>query len=206
VKKKAIKAEDPNAGLFFTDPALSRRIVAWAGVEGLRVCEPSAGDGSFVRELLWCERPPAHVVAYEILSRYATELKSIAEQKTKKASLEVRCENFLGCLGERFDLAIGNPPYESGNDRKHVLRMLAVARRVVVLVRSNFCHGQRRDEVFRHAKLTRLVDIVNRPVFYGPGNKGLSAQGDYCVVELVPRTGGDDVRRPEPVQYERWFA
>ncbi len=197
--EQSIEVADPT-GMFFTEPLLAKKIADWAAVGGLKVCEPSAGDGSIVAGLLGQKTPPSSVTAIEINTGY---WKRIRNARTKIPYLALN-EDFLEHNG-RYDVCVGNPPYEGGRDGTHVEHMLDISNRVVVLVRSNFTFGKKRFElVFSRARITRRVVLKTRPTFHGPGDKGHTARHEYEVLELINHPGGMTV--PHHVETEFWFG
>lgn len=186
-------------GMFFTDPWLARKMVAWAGIGGLDVCEPSAGDGSIVGAILgFAGLLPKSVTAIEINTGF---WKRIRKAKTD-IPYQAFNEDFLQHKG-KYDLCLGNPPYEEMADGKHVEHMLDISNRVVVLVRANFTFSKERyDLVFSRARITRRVVLKTRPKFHGPGDKGHTARHEYDILELVNHPGGMEV--PYAVETEFW--
>lgn len=176
----------PALSQWYSPPALARRIVSWAHVDaGMRVLEPAAGRGALIDPLEpLIARCAIRVVAYDIDDDNAQFL-----EDRWRFAIEVRAGDFLAdCpqAGERFHLAITNPPYEDNADAAFVLRCLEVSDRVVALVRSAFLHGGwRRAQVWRRAELRRLAILSERPRFDGPVSG--SPISDFVVVELVRR-------------------
>lgn len=111
------------------DLCLRRSAELLRGRSGLRVLEPSAGDGAFIRGL---HRSPLaqqveHIEAVEI---FGTEAEKAAQALNSTGIAGgVRTANILDwneTNSERFDLALGNPPYVrfqfvSPEDKQHAL-------------------------------------------------------------------------------------
>lgn len=174
------------SGMFFTDPTLAFRIVEWANVHGLNVLEPSAGDGSIVRELL---KVANRVTAVEIDTKLANTVRKVEHKplRSGRPRLTVLNEDYLAVSFEKqFDVVVANPPYENGCDVSHVARMLEHAPRVVVLVRTNFCFlRSAHTHVFSKATLDRRVGFIARGArFYGPDDKGSTPRHDYEILEF----------------------
>lgn len=203
----------PELDQYYTDPKLARRIVAWAGIEhGMRVLEPSAGNGSFVRSL------PSGVccLAVELDTDNVRDLRSIAVERATQLQLIVLQREFLSLQHPPklppYDIATMNPPYGSRGsdvppdaDGRHVAHALSMSQRVVALVRSTFFYSTARYEhVWRQAALTRVAHLKNRPKFFGPSDKGFTARHDFCVVELVRLPERRQPGHIDNVQVEIW--
>ncbi len=125
---------DKLRGGFYSPPVLVRacldRVAALAGgQDGLRVLEPSAGDGAFVRGLA------GHELAHRVAGLTAVEINA-AEAAKCQAALDaapfrgaVIPGSVLGAArprAGRYDVAAGNPPFVrfqflSGDDRRGAL-------------------------------------------------------------------------------------
>ncbi len=125
---------DKLRGGFYSPPPLVRacldRVAALAGgQDGLRVLEPSAGDGAFVRGLA------GHEMARRVAGLTAVEINA-AEAAKCQAALDaapfggaVIAGSVLGAARPRpgrYDIAVGNPPFVrfqflSGDDRRGAL-------------------------------------------------------------------------------------
>lgn len=191
-------SEDPH-DRFFTGEELAQRVVQWAGIEpGMRVIEPSAGDGALAG---WVPRG-AELTCVELVPEHADRLARDIPHAT------IVTGDFLRFPSppQPFDLALMNPPYSSqpGADGMHVIKALRVATRAVALVRTNFLHGfQRYHQVFRWSRLTRLVILSRRPPFEGPADAGHGARHDYQLIELV-RAPERQPGQVDPVGVEIW--
>jgi len=166
------------ASQWLTPSDLAARMVEWAGVRpGMRVLEPSAGDGSIVAPLL---AAGADVVAVEADKTLTWKL---VDMKTR-SDFELRHFDFLQLsdLGA-FDLAVMNPPYENGQDLEHVLHALEFAPRVVALLRLVFLAGQERGRgLWSKHTLRRLAVLSSRPRFRGDGDD--DPKSDFALFDI----------------------
>jgi tRNA G10 N-methylase Trm11 len=187
---------------FFTLEPLAKRIVEWAGVKpGMRILEPSAGDGSFVRQILLagaqcCAVELDLIIGNRLNREYKTSEYPLFEECYVEDFLSFRSPVQLG-IEKNFHLVIMNPPYgQRGNNKKnipdsvglahrHVAHALDFSDRVVALLPSSFVHGATYDELIASkAHVFRKVELIRRPKFGGPENKGLQARRDYCIFEF----------------------
>ena len=195
---------------FFTPEPLARRIVEWVKVRpGMRVLEPSAGAGVFVRLL---REQGVRVCAVEqdhrLCEKLAAEFDGDRDVMVRRADFEQ-----LRPPGEKgFDLVVMNPPYGSrklgtaGMAVRHVALALEHAPRVVALAAASFEHTVEAFKlVFSKAFVSRRVALVGRPRFEGPDDKGETPKRDYAVLELYRRDAAIG-RGPDPsVATERWL-
>jgi len=101
-------------GGFYTDQSIARFLVKWVGDSSpRRILEPSCGDGAFLEALEACEETrSAYVFGCEIDPHEA----AVADRRTR-LSRKILCGDFLrwhlfeGQCTERFDAAVGNPPF-----------------------------------------------------------------------------------------------
>lgn len=185
---------------YFTSPRLAKKIVEWAELtRGMKVLEPSAGDGGFVRHM------PKNIqlTAVDLDPEMVRKLRAF-----KHPAYEVVESDFLKYkpIRDAFDIAVMNSPYANNADGTHAAHALRLANRAVLLVRTNFEYGTTRfNALFRWATVTRKVILTRRPVFYGPACKGHTARHDYIVLEMVRRET-DRVEDPssDPVETEYW--
>jgi len=109
-------------GSFYTPPYIAdfvvKRVAEKLDGRTLKILEPSAGDGAFIRALSISDRIRSNIdklFAIEIFSAEAEKIS--AENDLNK--LEVICNDFLELQSELtdsdFDLVIGNPPYIKRN-------------------------------------------------------------------------------------------
>lgn len=202
---------------YFTRSQLAQRIVTWAEVaHGSRLCEPSAGDGSFVFPLL--ALPGVQVTAVELDPKMVRRLngklaKLDAEQQARCKVVRGDFTKFKVQPGAKrlpFDLMVMNPPYGSrklgtvGLAARHVAHALRFAPRVVTLVAGAFEFGTtNEDSLFKDAFITRRIVLVRRPEFDGPSDKGEGARRDYVVLELVRKETLGGIQ--PAVVTERWL-
>jgi adenine-specific DNA methylase len=117
---KSIERERPEKlrGGYYTPPDIAGWLVRWvAAGQPRRVLEPSAGDGAFLRMLSAVGVPSLRALsAFELEPAEAALAREAAAALTGVAS-EVRAADFLDwaeaalARGERFDAAVGNPPF-----------------------------------------------------------------------------------------------
>ncbi len=111
-------------GQFFTSSPVARFMATHAKASGqhLHILDPGAGAGILtvaVVEHLMDEIQTIHAVVYEtdsgILSVLRENLTTLAERYGERFTFEIRTNDFIlarpDFTGERFDLAILNPPY-----------------------------------------------------------------------------------------------
>lgn len=195
---------DPSLSQWYTRDRLARRIVEWAleGVEPgrqLRILEPSAGLGAFLRHI------PRHhaVTAVEIDPRRCVQLRADFPHVEIIEADYLRWHDPRWMEPPRADLAIMNPPYEDGADCAHVARALDRCTRVVALLHTAALHGvDRWERIWSRAWLRRLAILARRPSFHGPVDGG--ARHEFVVVDLVHRPAGRLVDLPVGAMVEWW--
>lgn len=139
---------------------------------GKRVLEPSAGRGVFVDVAL--EQGAAFVVAVEVDARLFRELQAKyagnARVQVVRGDFPTSAPELVRSLG-RFDVVIGNPPYDAGADTEHLAewnRALAPDGVGIGLLR---LHAMATREkwigVWGSSTITDLVLYVRRPSFSG---------------------------------------
>ena len=200
---------------FFTEQELASRIADWAGInEGELWLEPSCGDGSFVKELL---KRNARVRAVEVDLIISNKVNR--DFKDDPNFIECINGDFMSfkmpdtLLSKPYKGALMNPPYGKRGNKKlgiedsvgmahdHVARALDFSERVIALLPASFIHGkQSEDLIFSRAHVTRKIELIRRPRFGGPDNKGVQARRDYCVFEFVNGT----VLGKCNIETERW--
>lgn len=143
---------------------------------GARVLEPSAGRGVFVDAAL--EHGAALVVAVEydrrlfreLVAKYATDDRVIVMEGNFLALVPVLLSSFGA-----FDVVLGNPPYDGGDDTDHLsawLDVLAPHGFGVGLLRLHaLATKEKWRNVWTRATITDLVVYVRRPSFSGTGSK-----------------------------------
>jgi phospholipid N-methyltransferase len=123
--------------LFPTPPELAARMVEEAGpFEGARWLEPSAGTGNLIEAIIAADCG-GHLVAVEINAALDRALFAKYGESFAPHSVEGIGRDFLECdtLG-LFDRIIMNPPFQNGDDIKHIkhaVSMLAPGGRLVAL-------------------------------------------------------------------------
>lgn len=172
---------------YFTPPKLAQKVVDWAGVDsytrpdgglrGLRVLEPSAGNGALVRPLV---AAGADVTSVELDRRYHDDVVLL-----NPSGRTISNVNFLECdkfFLREFDLCVMNCPYHDDLESKFILHALEFAPRVVGIFRADlFYTVTRGDTLWKRVRPTRVAFCSRRPW------KG--AETDYCVLELVKHPG-----------------
>lgn len=158
-----------NADDFYPTPApvvaAHLDLVASLGISPcMRILEPSAGDGAYVRELRRLA-PAASIVAvepdelrsYTCKARGADVFRGTFEDYARPATFTAR---------ERFDLIVGNPPYSHAE--KHVrlgLEMLASGGVLSFLLRLGFLESKARRALFKAHPPARVDVLSERPSF-----------------------------------------
>lgn len=182
---------------YFTPPKLAQRVVEWAGVadatsahlappytnvevRGMRVLEPSAGNGALVRPLV---AAGAEVYAIELDDRHAPELRNAG-------AAALWFDNFLEFKPyddrwRAFDLCVMNPPYHDGLEERFILHALEFAPRVVGIFGAGLFYSVGRGaKLWTQVRPTRAAFCSRRPW------KG--AETDYVVLELKKRGSGHE--------------
>ena len=188
---------DASLGQLFTPLKLAARIVEWAGVHhGMRVVEPSCGTGRFVAPLA---DAGAEVFAVDIDPRMVEVTARISTRAP------VVTGNFLGMEvppPDRFDLAIGNPPWDDGAYAVHVEQWLRWAPRAVALLPlACLASRDRYERLWSRHRLTRMVSFGRRPGF---GGEYATGDRDVGVFELVRRLRPREPGEVDLVAVEWW--
>jgi hypothetical protein len=160
---------------YYTPDRLARAVVAylrrhhWSRrtplLDVLRVVEPSVGSGAWVRALRDVEA--CHVTGYD-LDGAATGL---AECDVAHVD-----DWATAPLTERWDWAIGNPPYKDAT--AHIARALKTADNVAMLVRATWLHAQSRALLLSAHRPCAILAVRGRPSFTAGGTD----TSDYVVV------------------------
>lgn len=174
---------DPSRSQWFTDPRLARELVGLASSllddarrrrYAVHVLEPSAGRGNLVRAVL--ERcPHARVDAVDVDPRWRADLEAL------EGHVRVEITDYL----ERppperpYDLAVTNPPFDSGAEVEHLAKMLDESVRIAALLPARSLHGRKRYErIWRRFDASnpardwwvhQQVHLVTRPKFSADG-------------------------------------
>lgn len=131
--------------LFPTPPEIAERMVELAEIEGgMKILEPSAGTGNILAAI-GHSRVDCQAVAVEINPSLVNQLSA-----RFMVNVKVHCYDFLSVneiLGD-FDRILMNPPFERGEDIKHIhhaLTFLKPGGRLVALC----ANGPRQQEAFQ---------------------------------------------------------
>jgi len=133
--------------LFTTPPTLTQEMADMLNVSnGIRILEPSAGTGVLIDAV--APHFP-HITACEINNDLAQSL-----IHNSQANIVRQCDFLTMELGdaEPFDAVIMNPPFDNGQDIKHILHALTMLKEGGQLVA--ICSGGPRQK----AKLEPLCD------------------------------------------------
>lgn len=183
---------------WFTPPALAARMAGWClpvlGA-GMRILEPSAGRGALIEGIRARVRLDrkwrgstcasiAHITAHELDPRHVAYLRGLDDTR-----VDVVEGDYLAAPApvERYDLAVMNPPYESGNDGRFLEKAMNESDRVIALVRLVALAGQERYRRVwsrvgegREWVMPGLAILSARPDFGGADG----AKADFAVVKL----------------------
>lgn len=182
---EAAPPADTTLSQWFTPSWLAKRMVEWAGVRpGMRVLEPSCGNGRIVDAIL---DAGADVCGYEIDERFLPSLRpAIARGACIHRGDFRTAEQWSCCLSTRYDLSVMNPPYENGLDVEFIVGAIQWTPRVVALVRTTTFHGvERRRDLWENVSVRRIVFLERRPDFGGEHG----AKTDFVVLDLTERRG-----------------
>lgn len=144
------------------------RLLEAASFPGGRWLEVAAGEGAIIRAVDE-RRQDVEWTAVELRAKCKAPLAALTGARRR-----VRITNFLAlepaALGERFDLAITNPPYSVGMEM--VEHSFGFADRVVMLLRLNFLASAERAP-FMHRYPPDVYVMPNRPSFSGKGTDSI---------------------------------
>lgn len=190
-----MQAQDLTLDQFFTPPKLARRLVEWAGIDGIpgyRILEPGAGWGA-IAELL----PP---------DAWKVEIDPDCIPHLSGPNV-VQADFLRWEPPHPFDVIVGNPPYgsvylrgcETDLDLEFVLKSLDLLSdhpqaRVCFLLQTRFTQGKRRYERLwgsGRAHLHRVVFLAERPQFVSDSTS--TAMRDFSLFDLR-RTPSEHVR------------
>jgi len=133
-KKEAIK-ESLKTGvqvvsapqLFPTPPEIAEKMVEYAEIDDdMNILEPSAGTGNLIAAV-FKTAPRCFVLAYEINASIAAQLNT-KYYSVDAGNVTVQCDDFLTIIDESrsFDRVIMNPPFQNGDDIKHIKHALTM--------------------------------------------------------------------------------
>lgn len=169
---------------------VARRLVAWAGPlpHGATVLEPSAGDGALVRAIF--DRHAARAVFVEALDVDPRAVDRLREIEELLFHPEVGDYMQRPAPSERYARAYMNPPFEDGQDGRHVAKAMSESEEVVALLRLNALAGlDRRELVWSQVGaewwLRGLAVFSGRPSFRAAGAATGSPLSDFCAVHLT---------------------
>lgn len=195
--------KERDASQWFTPQWLADRVVRWAMPSKLapnpRILEPSAGSGNFVAVLLArLGDTEARIEAVELDPRWAAHLRKRfhcggrhREPRPGEAGVRVLERDFLTLPAPadrslRYDLAVGNPPYEKQLDVAFLAHAMRVAKRVALVVRWAFLANEgTRLAVTQAGWRVRGVASLGRVRFEGDGDT--SPLSDFAAIKLSPR-------------------
>lgn len=152
---------------FYTPAPLAARCWAWMQAEldphRARVLEPSAGRGALINPLR--AFPPewiAQVVAYDVDPGNVEHLATLGA--SMPFPVTVRARDFMAddMLGERFDAAVMNPPFENGQDVAFIARACGVCTRVVAICQARIVHSAGRAGFWRWHDPLREATLIER--------------------------------------------
>lgn len=144
------------------------RLLEAVAFPGGRWLEVAAGDGAIIRAASE-RRTDVEWTALELREECKAPLAALTGSRRR-----VRIGDFLDLepakLGDRFDLAITNPPYSLGMEM--VRHSLGFADQVAMLLRLNFLASAERAP-FMHQHAPDVYVLPNRPSFSGRGTDSI---------------------------------
>jgi SAM-dependent methyltransferase len=146
------------------------------------ILEPSCGRGALIDEALIFAPNAAKFVGVDI---DAENIAFCRERYDHQVSLHQG--DFLECVFARddFDVALMNPPFESGQTERHILHALKWAHRVVCHCPLTTLAGQeRREGLWKLVDLRTLAICSTRPKY---GEK--AGMTDMCTIDVTLRPG-----------------
>ena len=135
---------------------------------GTRWIDPCAGDGVLI-DVVNRFRPGIDWTAVEIRESCRTRLEKATGKAPTIADFTGTEDPYLEFkhTGERFDVAIMNPPFRL--TLEFILKCLDLAKVVICLQRMNYCGTGERNEFFR-SNMPNLYVVPDRVSFTGDGN------------------------------------
>jgi hypothetical protein len=159
-------------GFYPTPPALCTAIcqtvsdferrIGGARSHPLRIVEPSAGTGNFVRAAR-AQWPDSHILAVDVADHRDQWESGIVADWEKVA------DTFAG-RGELYDMALGNPDFDKAVPHIYAcLRVLKPDGLLAFILRLSFWETPARAALFSHLPVRAFAPIVQRPSFTGKG-------------------------------------
>jgi len=189
-KKKRELTEVERLCQYFTPEATAQRIVEFARIKpGMRVLEPSCGEGALIKHLL---AAGAIVVGVELDPKLVPIAAATGAAIVQGDFLALD----TGDLG-LFDRVVSNPPFRGRMMLQHVSHMLGFAPDTVAHIPVSGMTGKNRWKgLWSRACTTRRAVCVSRPPYRGKGGRTDMMTVD---IELL----GQRRKRP-PVIEEYW--
>ncbi len=161
-----------------------------------RILEPTAGDGALVAGLIAAGFPVECITAVETDPRLCRVLRE------RFPGLEVVCmQAQLLDPALRFDVVVGNTPYENGQDVEFANLALRYAPVAYLVVRSELLQMVSfHEDVLSHAEVTWEARCVGRPSFRGAQSKSGKKTGSGLFEVTVARLRGLALPKVENVE------
>ena len=185
-------------------PVAELAIAALGGVTGMRVLDPTCGDGAFLAA--------AHGAGATALAGIEIDADAAAHARTRVPSARIVVGDVLapgsGVAGQTFDVVVGNPPYvRAGRIDPAVKR----ARAAVLATDWPTLDGDVIDAIARHADVAATC-LLRALHFVRPGGRLalvmstalLDADGASALWTAVARIARVEALIAAPA--ERWFA
>jgi SAM-dependent methyltransferase len=94
------------------DRMVEKLFSAGAPAEHARVLDPGAGRGAFVDGIIrWCEAHNAPLPRITAVESDLAHVQFLRERYSGITKVEVKAQDFLAGLPDRYDYVVGNPPY-----------------------------------------------------------------------------------------------
>lgn len=204
----AHEARDAAKSQWFTSPELAARLWRWGhwgrshSVAPIALLEPAAGLGA----LIWpaVTDPTAKiesVVAYE-LDREMRQRLLWDNRWPAELPYAVRPEDFLADRdgGERFDVAVLNPPFEDNQDVAFAEKCCGCSTYVFGIFASRIVHSKGREAFWRWHDPIRVAWMAGRPSFGGD----FTPKTDFIALELKRRRQARKQGEPTTSCVEWW--
>lgn len=170
--KNRAGSSSPDLDVCPTPPALARTCLRLLDIRpGMKVLEPSAADGRWLRELRALHGPNFHAHALELRKSMAdTLVEGVSPFKAWDVTTGVRYQDFMSRPRGGFDLVVGNPPYTFASDFiRHSMFMLGDGGILAFLLRLPFRVPKARRALFKQFPVWRYYAPEDRPSFDGDG-------------------------------------